>query len=280
MILLTGANGFIGSALKKRLESSQIACAIFSSSDFNFSPKLEAIENEITCIVICGGFVAHSQDEVQNLEEAKKSDNLLEYLFSQKFPSLQKLIYLSTCDVYSESQMIDEDSSINCSNLYSTTKIKQELLVNKYSKNRGFKSVILRLGNVYGPGEFKFKKLIPRAIECAILDQELVLTVTPMSRIQPIYIDDVTESIRYLAEHYESSMVLNLVGAESISVDDVIGEISKYADLRISVASEAKDYIRVYNTEKMLRVLQNTFTKFPQGLKEEFAFEAKRLSFP
>ena len=279
MILLTGASGYIGSALKKNFESSFITCATLSSSDFNFFPKLEEIENKITCIIICGGFIPHSSDEVENLAEAEKSNKLLEFLLSNKFPNLIKLIYFSTCDVYTNSAIMDENSKIIGGNLYTQTKIKQEHLVQGYSNNRNISCVILRLGSVYGPGEFKYNKLIPRAIQCAILDDNLVLTVTRKSKIQPIYIDDVTISVRHLAEHYESSAILNLVGVAPISVDDLIYEILKYSELRIIDAIEAIDYSRTYKTEKMLEIFQHNFTSFPQGLKEEFTFETKRLSF-
>lgn len=279
MILLTGASGFIGSALRIKLESSHFTCATLTSSDTKFNPEFEEIGHKVTCIVVCGGFVAHSNAEAQDLIGAQKSDQLMAFLFSKEFPNLKKIIYLSTCDVYSQSGEIDEASNIEGSNLYTITKIKQELYVQRFATDRNITFVILRLGNVFGPGEFRFNKIIPRAIECALSNQALVLSITRQSKIQPIYINDVTNSIMQLVQQCETSMMLNLVGESPITVEDLIFEISKYANLKVVEGRQVSDYTRIYNAKKMLEIFRIPFTKFPEGIMEEFNFEKKRLNF-
>jgi UDP-glucose 4-epimerase len=280
MILLTGANGFIGSALKLEIIARGQEVALLGSRDFSFSPELESIHNKITSIVVCGGYVPHSSDQIEDSVQSEKSNQILELIFSSKFPALTKIIFLSSCDVYLDSSIIDENSNIGVQNLYTQTKIRQESLIQEYCKNNELSCIIIRLGNVYGPGQYRFHKLIPKALECAILDRELLLTVTQKSKIQPVYISDVVSHILWLNKNHETDLIVNLVGPQAVSVSELIQEISKLSTLRVIESEGAKDYLRIYKTDLMFEVFQNSFIEFSEGLKKEFIFEAKRLNLP
>jgi hypothetical protein len=70
------------------------------------------------------------------------------------------------------------------------------------------------------------------------------------------------------------------VGPQAVSVSELIQEISKLSTLRVIESEGAKDYLRIYKTDLMFEVFQNSFIEFSEGLKKEFIFEAKRLNLP
>ncbi len=278
MILFTGGNGFIGSKLKAKLVADQIEYCQFYSESLKFLPPLEEINNDITALVICGSYVAHSAEESDDEAQACKSKRTLDVLLSHTFPNLRTVVYLSTCDVYEDTAHINENSKVVIRNLYIQTKVEQENLIKEYCSSLGIVSLILRVGNVYGPGEFKFKKLIPRIVECAINQEDLKLSIVPESKLQPIYVGDVVNVIIEALRIDESSQVINLVGVETLSIDDLVTEVSKLAKVSISVHPESKYHERTFDPSKLLSSTKIEFTKFTAGISEEYKYEIARLN--
>ena len=278
MILITGGNGFIGSRLKAKLDVRQEKYCQFLSEFQKFSPSIEEIKNEVTELVMCGSYVAHSADESNDQAQSYKSEKALDILLSQEFPKLRKAVYLSTCDVYADVSPINEDSKVEIRNLYTQTKLEQENRIRDYCSSLGITSLILRVGNVYGPGEFKFKKLIPRIIECAINQEVLMLAIAPESRLQPIYVGDVVAVIIEALRIDQSSDVINLVGVETLSVQDLVTEVSKLAKLSITVNPDSRYHERTFDPSKLLSATKIEFTKFADGISEEYKYEIARLN--
>jgi len=278
VILFTGGNGFIGSKLKAKLVADQIEYCQFYSESLKFLPPLEEINNDITALVICGSYVAHSAEESDDEAQACKSKRTLDVLLSHTFPNLRTVVYLSTCDVYEDTAHINENSKVVIRNLYIQTKVEQENLIKEYCSSLGIVSLILRVGNVYGPGEFKFKKLIPRIVECAINQEDLKLSIVPESKLQPIYVGDVVNVIIEALRIDESSQVINLVGVETLSIDNLVTEVSKLAKVSISVHPESKYHERTFDPSKLLSSTKIEFTKFTAGISEEYKYEIARLN--
>jgi UDP-glucose 4-epimerase len=278
MILITGGNGFIGSRLKAKLDAEQEIYCQFFSEVLKFSPSIEEINSEITELVIAGSYVAHSADESNDEEQASKSVKALDILLSQEFPKLRKVVYLSTCDVYADVSPINEDSKVVIRNLYTLTKVEQENRIKDYCGSLGITSLILRVGNVYGPGEFKFKKLIPRIVECAINQENLELAIVPESKLQPIYVGDVVAVIIEALRLDQSSEVINLVGVETLSVEDLVTEVSKLAEVSIIVDPDSRYHERIFDQSKLLAFTKIEFTKFADGIYEEYKYEIARLN--
>jgi UDP-glucose 4-epimerase len=278
MILITGGNGFIGSRLKAKLDVEQEKYCQFFSEFLKFSPPIEEINSEITELVICGSYVAHSADESNDETQADKSEKALDIVLSQQFPKLRKVVYLSTCDVYADVSPINEDSKVVTRNLYTLSKVEQENRIRDYCGSLGITSLILRVGNVYGPGEFKFKKLIPRIVECAINQENLELAIVPESKLQPIYVGDVVAVIIEALRLDQSSEVINLVGVETLSVQDLVTEVSKLAKVSITVDPDSRYHERTFDRSKLLGSTKVEFTKFADGIYEEYKYEIARLN--
>ena len=153
--LVTGAAGFIGSALVKRLfmEGYEVKALLHKTKPTTYEKKAEYVYGDITEIESIKpffkdvDFVFHCAAMVKdygpkklfykiNLEGTK---NLVK--ISEDF-KIKKFIFLSHIRYESEKNI----------NYYSYTKaLAEQYIIEKYKKNN-FPAIIIRPGNVYGPG--------------------------------------------------------------------------------------------------------------------------------
>jgi nucleoside-diphosphate-sugar epimerase len=278
MILLTGSNGFIGSEILKRFRELRVDVSLFSSKELSFVPEFTEISEKIKVIIFCGSYVAHNSNERNDEIQASKSNSIMEFLLGHQFPNLAKVIYLSTCDVYAHDILINENSKVEGNNLYTQTKIGQEAMVRDFCKLNGIDYLISRIGNVYGPGEFYYQKLIPTGINCALREIPFKLEISLSSKIQPIYIYDLVSIIHWLYRNDVGSLILNLVGPKSVTANELIDEISRYRFVDVVVQEFAMEYSRVYRLHRIYESLDFEFTSFANGIREEFSYERERLN--
>lgn len=188
--LVTGANGFLGSALVRRLlehgqEHSEgrgepgVRCLVRPGSDWSrldalverFPGGFEVVEGTLDRAEDCARTL-EGVDCVFHLAAAKGgapadmfrgsvvgTRNLLEALASRQ-PGA-RLVHCSSFGVYGvaglpRGAVVDEETPLEPRperrDLYSHTKHRQEELVRTYHRERGIPTVILRPGVIYGPG--------------------------------------------------------------------------------------------------------------------------------
>jgi len=94
--------------------------------------------------------------------------------------SFNKLIYISTDEVYGDNDTFDrydiktESSKLNPTNPYAATKAAAEMLVNAYKHSYKLKTVITRCNNVYGPNQYP-EKLIPKFIHLLLNNKKCTI---------------------------------------------------------------------------------------------------------
>lgn len=97
-------------------------------------------------------------------------------------------------------------------------------------KNYGFPAMVVRPGNLFGPGQNK-SKFIPYVIEQ--LKANKTLNVTPCEQKRDfIYVDDFVNSIHAILINYEKSIgeIINISSGESISLKVIIENIKTVLD--------------------------------------------------
>ena len=183
MIVVTGANGFIGGALcaelaKRDLEvlgtvrnlnslsSQKIAFSSVVSGDINsetpweniFSSFAQSSNKKIDCLIHCAG-LAHVVEKPTSSSFAPYNsvnvDGTARLVRFAVKAGIRRLIFLSSTRVYGDrnrSQPVTYLDDVAPGDIYGSSKLAGEQLVTSFGKASGVEVVIVRLPLVYGPG--------------------------------------------------------------------------------------------------------------------------------
>ena len=241
-ILITGHNGFIGKHLKDYFQSKKVEL-ILPETDAR-SPLEDAPSADIVyhlgAVVKLDRFKA---DPVQSYEiNFMGTLRVLEYCRRCS----AKLILPSTSGVYGNQNQsrVKEDNPIQTANAYTSSKCLAEELASAYSRDFGVSCVILRLFNVYGPGQAP-PFLIPDILD-SIVKKRMVVLRTPNSSRDFIYIDDVIDAFVKAADHKgEKFEVFNIGSGTAVSVMQIVNVIRAIIpwEIEVSIAPNVIDTI-------------------------------------
>lgn len=166
-ILITGANGFVGSYLAKSLEE-QGYDALKISPSLSDNPKIKTLKVDLTNVAdlkklssFTFDIVFHcaSQQPRPNLTYAdyhKGNVQILENVLNAITLSKQaKVVHFSSAAVYGNirHQVLDENSAVNPQNDYALTKLFSEYLLQCRSQQRDFSAFCFRLPSIFGVGQ-------------------------------------------------------------------------------------------------------------------------------
>ena len=185
-ILVTGANGFIGSHLARRLSGVEgVELLLLSrhrqhSSQNNVTWLQGALAdltseywaknqiNSIDVVFHLGAFIPKSGSEGNRIDRVY-TDNLegTRTLLEGLPQRIKCIVFSSSIDVYAppvSEAPLTEQSKVDPANLYGASKLFCERLVAEWAKSMECKYALLRYGHIYGPGEEAYSKLIPVVI--------------------------------------------------------------------------------------------------------------------
>lgn len=181
--LITGASGFIGGRLAKRLsdEGYAVRCLVRASSD---TSRLEQLDVQLTVgdltdadslmratagcqyVLHCGALVsdwATTQEIVRINVGGTRS--LLDAALAT---SIERFVHFSSTDIYGypdRSQTDETYTPTRFRNWYAQTKLEAEAEVRRAERENALTTVILRPATVYGPGSVDVVGEIARAIK-------------------------------------------------------------------------------------------------------------------
>lgn len=158
MILLTGVNGFLGKSIKEEISKK---CKLYGLSRTTGEYKI-SLEHEIPYfnqnfdLVIHAAGKAHSvpktEDEKKKFHQVNVlgTKNLLTGLEKKALP--KQFIFISSVSVYGQEfgKGINEEHQLEAKDPYGLSKIKAEVLVNKWCKKHNVVCTILRLPLLVG----------------------------------------------------------------------------------------------------------------------------------
>jgi nucleoside-diphosphate-sugar epimerase len=267
-ILVTGGTGFIGSPLVKRLKELKHDVHVLSRS-------LDNLENIIQNDIRNPDLDLSSYDVIYHLAaiaDPKKCEKERKLAWDvnvngtlnilQNLNEKQHIIFTSTAQVYDKTLDIKhkEDEKLNPSNFYALTKKICEELIKYYSKKTGFSYTILRLFNIFGPGQPE-GYLIPDVIK-KYKTQKIVEVYNPAAVIDLVHVDDVVVA---LIKAKESIGTFNICSEKPRKVEDV------YIIIKRKLGSTSKDKL----TPVIKSNLSGNPSKFYKatGWKPKIAFE-------
>ena len=220
IVLITGGAGSLGINLTEKLLKRDIKKIIvvdnLSSGNINFLPKDERLEffsvdifrfDELRSIFTSFDFnyifhlAAHFAN--QNSVDHPFSDmqtnvigtmNLLE--LSKENKHIKKFIYASSSCVYGDSEIMREGDFIYpFETPYAINKYSAEMYVKYYAHNFKLPTISVRIFNTFGPYEIagKYRNVIPKFIENAILSKDIVITGNGDETRDFTYVSDTVE---------------------------------------------------------------------------------------
>lgn len=287
-ILVTGGSGFLGNHIKN-LASALLSQPVMSTSvrgDGFFEPGNQSDRarpvvdcsrfNDVEIIIHAGAFIPKNKGAMNDFLSPATNISATSRLLSLEWPKLKKFIYLSTTDVYGNSRgVIDEATTPNPQTLYAQSKFFGETQVRIFGAQKDVLVQILRVGHVYGPGEDKFKKLIPESIRRVIAGRELHLKAGGQERRNYIYVRDVAKAVLNALDAGQDLGVVNIVGQHSYSAEEVVEVIRSFIDAPPNVVVQPLDGERndfVFDGSKLKETLLTTQTDLRVGLRAEFEF--------
>jgi ornithine--oxo-acid transaminase len=214
-VLITGATGFIGGRLARRLagEGRPVRCLVREHSD---TSSLEELEVELAVGDLTSGrslsravngceFVFHCGALVSDwatTQEITRTNvngtrNLLE---ASAGASVRRFVHFSTTDVYGHPGIGAVDESYapgRFSNWYAQTKLGAEREVLRVESESGLDAVILRPATVYGPGSSEVVGGIARAIR----DRSMLLIDGGRSVAGLCFVENLLDAALLALEH-------------------------------------------------------------------------------
>lgn len=166
-VLITGANGFVGSSLAEYLENDFEVITFTRENDIN-----EIIQIEPQYIVHCAA-------EVYNHNLMFESNVILTHKLleiAKDLPSLKHFIYIGSSSEYGrKANPISEKDVLEPDSMYEGTKACGTMLTRVYGKTYGFMTAIVRPFSLYGINEPQ-RKFIPRLYESFKNDSSIAIS--------------------------------------------------------------------------------------------------------
>ena len=270
-ILVTGAAGFIGSALCEQLMlSSNEVTAVDNFSDYydvslkrlRVKELLSPLSLEVLDLDICDQskvekIIASSNPEVVihlaaqagvrlGVSESRKyvESNLVGFsnvLISTIENKIPKFLYASSSSVYGDKAEIpysESESNLHPSSFYGSTKLANELLVPTLVKNSETVARGLRFFTVYGPYGRPDMSIL-RFIHWIINREEVQVFGNGEQRRSFTYVDDVISALVKVMNH-NSSGTFNIGSNNTVSLNRVIEIIEDSTDVKSIVVNKER----------------------------------------
>lgn len=242
-LLVTGASGFIGSRLAlrahllgmdvlatgraeqqvevERLQELRAAGVRVEAGVLQDLPLVDRLLQERDTII----HLAAAQHEAEMPEayfRAINVDAVRTLLAACREHSVRRFVYGSTIGVYgyASESLLDEDSPPHPENIYTSTKLEAETLV--HSSGKYFETVIVRIGETYGPGDRRLLKLFR-----SIARGQFFMIGRGNNRRQCIHVDDLARGLLLATEHPAAAgRTFVLAGSEIMTTREMVRRIA------------------------------------------------------
>jgi len=237
-ILLTGSSGFLGRQVLKELEenfSTKEICLINSESlsthptiiragsEIRLTKQKMEILKRVTHLVHIGSFIPKNKSEVKRFDLALESINFTYNLINLPTPKLEKVIFVSTVDVYSRNLIpISEASPTVASNAYTSMKLFCEKMIESHYSISGVPIQIFRTGHLYGEGDEVFDKLVPNLFRAIFEKKSIQLTVGLEQKLNLLYVKDAASVICKSLQNSFKEEIVNLVSSKSVTIRELL----------------------------------------------------------
>jgi dihydroflavonol-4-reductase len=237
-ILVTGATGFTGSALAKKLiEQGHRVRALVRSESQAESVRKEGMDPIVGNLTDADSVnkAVEGSDLVYHIAAAYRESLPLAELEAVNVTgtrhvaeacrrhSVKRLVHCSTVGVHGDIQNppADENAPFDPGDNYQKTKLKGELLIRKFM-GEGLPAVIFRPVGLYGPGDLRFLKLFK-----GIKKGTFVMFGDGSPLYQLTYIDDVVAMVIACGDHPAAEGRTYIVcGTPAVTLNELVSKIA------------------------------------------------------
>ena len=178
-----------------------------------------------------------------------------------------------------------EEAPLQGLNPYDCSKSGTDLVAQMYARSFDMPITIARCGNVYGPGDTNWSRLIPDAFRSVAKGRTLDIRSDGTFKRDYIYIDDIVEAYMRLAERTGSDGLFgeafNFGNNKPQRVSDVLEEIVRVApELKFRILNIARNEIKnqYLDAHKAKKVLDwKTKTGMHEGFRKTATWYGKYL---
>ncbi len=276
-VLITGYEGFLGSNLTKNLISySAKIIGLDKVKNRPISVLNSALRKDIICIKgdvsdpkIAGNVINKYKPQIifhlaaeAIVDRANKNPiltfesnikgtwNILEASRDKKF--IEAIVVASSDKAYGSHKILpyEEGASLKGDHPYDVSKSCADLISCAYYHTYNLPVAITRCGNVYGPGDFNFSRIIPDAVKCALSNKTLFIRSDGKFTRDYIYIDDIADGYILLAEKLQKKKLageaFNFSNEKPITVIELAKRICQLVRLKpnYKILNQAKYEIR------------------------------------
>jgi nucleoside-diphosphate-sugar epimerase len=304
-ILITGAAGFIGSALTSKLISlnnqilgidnfdetlntSKERRNVFRS--FEGNDNLILIEGDLNSldlfdlvsgvdvIIHCAatpGLLPSWTHLDKYLRNNVESTHAIASAAAQS--NVSQFILLSTSSVYGRVATCDENGPVDPSSPYGITKFSSELIARNLLEESGVDLIALRLFSIFGPGQ-RADMGIRKFIDSYLFLDSVNVTGDGSHKRTFTYIDDLVNLISGLLETKDVSGTYNIAGKEQIQILNLLDHLEDLTSRKIQrnfISPRRGDQLETLgDTSKAEQVLGwNPKTEFLTGLQEQLKWQ-------
>ena len=306
-VLVTGANGFLGSWVVRDLvdRGATVTCLIRDvlphsllvlsgtvnrvsqvQGDLADHQSLVRILNELeidSCFHLAAQAIVGtaSRHPLSTFESNIRGTwNLLEAV--RAAGTLERVVVASSDKVYGESESLPyrEEDQLQSLHPYDLSKVCADLLAQSYAKMYGLPIAIARCGNFYGPGDLNWSRIVPGTCRSLIEGARPVIRSDGSYLRDYLFTGDAASAYLALAEAADRPDVrgqaFNFGTETPTSVIDVVRQlikISRRSGVEPEILNEAKDEIRaqVLSIDRARRQLQwKPETALADGLRTTY----------
>jgi CDP-glucose 4,6-dehydratase len=312
-ILVTGGLGILGISLVKLLaKEKEREIIVLDKCKYNFLKKelpkhvkiiksnfnnikiiKDLIEkNNINCIFHLGA-ITQINDSYKNPYNTLKTNlfstiKILEFLRNTN--KQISLIYASSDKAYGEMTLnkYSEDHKLQGIFPYDVSKSTSDLICQSYSKSYGLKIGIIRSGNIYGPCDLNFQRLIPDLIIKGLKKKKFLFRSNGKVKRDYIYVDDVAKGyIKLMIKmglSKQKLFIYNIGSKNNFSALKVLEKISSKLKIGKNFSIENNSKIEIKNQNLNFNKIKkdlnwNEKISFDNGLNKTIQWYINNLKY-
>ena len=249
--LITGAAGFLGSALANRLAQeghlvrglddlstgnpdSLLPDVHFTRGDMDDRPKLWTLLQDIDCVYHLAARVAVPESLLYPKEyNTVNVGGTVSLMEAMRDVGVERVVFISSGAVYGDqqNQPLREDAVPNPGSPYAVSKLASEYYIRTIGRLWGIDTVSLRVFNAYGPGQHlpaSHPPVIPNFLKQAVRGGSIIIHSDGNQTRDYVFVDDVVDAMVVAATASSiRDLVINVGSGTETNIRSLVQLIQK-----------------------------------------------------